>query len=320
MKTPILEVRDVRKQYAAHTALDGVSLVVPEGSIFGLLGPNGAGKTSLIRIITQITGADSGQVLFRGEPLNPSHIGRIGYLPEERGLYKKMKVGEQLLYLAQLKGIPKEEARVKIKSWLERFDIKGWADKNIEDLSKGMQQKIQFIATVVHDPELVILDEPFSGFDPINANLLKDEILAMRDRGTSIIFSTHRMESVEEMCDHIALINRSKKVLDGPVREVRDAYRTQTYEVEGKGRLMVMHPDFEVIKHQERENGHFYDIIRLHAGAVPNDLLRYLIGPGNVEVHAFREMIPSINDIFIRRVRETHPDYVPTEEEMAVKG
>ncbi|MET4106893.1 ABC transporter ATP-binding protein [Hymenobacter sp. UYP22] len=311
MKPPILEVRDVRKYYAAHTALDGVSLSVPDGSIFGLLGPNGAGKTSLIRIITQITGADAGEVLFRGEKLNPSHIGRIGYLPEERGLYKKMKVGEQLMYLAQLKGIHKDEARLKIKNWLERFDIKSWADKNIEDLSKGMQQKVQFIATVVHEPELVILDEPFSGFDPINANLLKDEILAMRDRGASIIFSTHRMESVEEMCDHIALINRSKKVLDGPVRQVRDAYRTQTYEVEGMGRPMIIHPDFEVVKHQERENGHFYDIIKLHAGTTPNDLLRYLIGPGNVEVHAFREMIPSINDIFIRRVRETQPDYVP---------
>ncbi|ALD21540.1 ABC transporter ATP-binding protein [Hymenobacter sp. DG25A] len=316
---PILQVIDVHKQYASHTALDGVSLEVPEGSIFGLLGPNGAGKTSLIRIITQITGADSGEILFRGERLNPSHIGQIGYLPEERGLYKKMKVGEQLLYLAQLKGIKKDEARHKIKGWLERFDIKGWADKNIEDLSKGMQQKVQFIATVVHDPTLVILDEPFSGFDPINANLLKDEILAMRDRGASIIFSTHRMESVEEMCDHIALINRSKKVLDGPVSEVRNAYRTQTYEVEGRGRLIVVHPDFEVIEHKERENGHFYDRIRIVHGT-PNDLLRYLIGPANVEVHTFREKVPSINDIFIRRVQETHPDYVPQEEELVARS
>jgi ABC-2 type transport system ATP-binding protein len=202
---------------------------------------------------------------------------------------------------------------------LERFDIKGWADKNIEDLSKGMQQKVQFIATVVHDPTLVILDEPFSGFDPINANLLKDEILAMRDRGASIIFSTHRMESVEEMCDHIALINRSKKVLDGPVSEVRDAYRTQTYEVEGRGRLIVVHPDFEVIEHKERENGHFYDRIRIVHGT-PNDLLRYLIGPANVEVHTFREKVPSINDIFIRRVQETHPDYVPQEEELVARS
>lgn len=308
---PILQVRDVRKQYASHTALDGVSLEVPEGSIFGLLGPNGAGKTSLIRIITQITGADAGEVLFRGERLNPSHIGQIGYLPEERGLYKKMKVGEQLMYLAQLKGLSKSEAHQKIKSWLERFDIKTWQDKNIEDLSKGMQQKVQFIATVVHDPQLVILDEPFSGFDPINANLLKDEILAMRERGTSIIFSTHRMESVEEMCDYIALINRSKKVLDGPVRQVRDAYRSQTYEVEGKGRLMITHPDFEELEQSKRENEHFRVLVKLHAGTTPNDLLRYLIGPANVEIHAFRERIPSINEIFIQRVRETQPDYVP---------
>ncbi|MCR5887039.1 ABC transporter ATP-binding protein [Hymenobacter sp. J193] len=312
---PILQVQDVRKQYANHTALDGVSLEVPEGSIFGLLGPNGAGKTSLIRIITQITGPDGGQILFRGEPLNPSHVGQIGYLPEERGLYKKMKVGEQLLYLAQLKGLSKADATTKIKRWLERFDIKTWADKNVEDLSKGMQQKIQFIATVLHDPALLILDEPFSGFDPINANLLKDEILRLRSEGTSIIFSTHRMESVEEMCDHIALINRSQKVLDGRVSDVRNAYRSQTYEVEGTGKLLLIHPDFEVIEQKERENGHFYARIRIVHGK-PNDLLRYLIGAGQVEVQAFREQIPSINEIFIRRVRETHPDYVPETDSM----
>ncbi|RSK42535.1 ABC transporter ATP-binding protein [Hymenobacter perfusus] len=306
MKTPILEVRDVHKQYAAHTALDGVSLDIPEHSIFGLLGPNGAGKTSLIRIITQITAADEGEIRFRGEKLNPSHIAQIGYLPEERGLYKKMKVGEQLLYLARLRGLGRADATERIKSWITRFDLKPWIEKNVEDLSKGMQQKVQFIATVLHEPSLIILDEPFSGFDPINANLIKDEILRLRDEGSTIIFSTHRMESVEEMCDNIALINRSRKVLDGPVRTIKDQFKTQTYEVEGKGRLMVMHPDFEVLKHQERENGHFYDVIKLHAGVTPNDLLRYLIS--NVEVHAFRELIPSINDIFIRRVRETMPE------------
>ncbi|GAB2776094.1 ABC-2 type transport system ATP-binding protein [Hymenobacter luteus] len=303
---PILQAIDVHKAYAAHVALNGVSLDIPEGSIFGLLGPNGAGKTSLIRIITQITGADSGEIRFRGERLNPSHIAQIGYLPEERGLYKKMKVGEQLLYLARLRGMSRADATDRIKSWLTRFDIKPWAEKNVEDLSKGMQQKVQFIATVLHEPSLIILDEPFSGFDPINANLIKDEILALRDRGATIIFSTHRMESVEEMCDSIALINRSRKVLDGPVRTIKDQFKTQTYEVEGKGRLMVMHPDFEVLEHKERENGHFYDVIKLHAGTTPNDLLRYLIG--NVEVHAFQELIPSINDIFIRRVRETMPE------------
>ncbi|MBC6611673.1 ABC transporter ATP-binding protein [Hymenobacter sp. BT507] len=303
---PILEALNVRKAYAQHTALDGVSLAIPEGSIFGLLGPNGAGKTSLIRIITQITAADEGEIRFRGQKLNPEHIAQIGYLPEERGLYKKMKVGEQLLYLARLRGLSRADATQRIKNWLTRFDIKPWAEKNVEDLSKGMQQKVQFIATVLHEPSLIILDEPFSGFDPINANLIKDEILELRQRGATIIFSTHRMESVEEMCDSIALINRSRKVLDGTVTDIRDAFKTQTYIVEGKGRLMVLHPDFEVLEHKERENGFFQDRIRLHAGTTPNDLLRYLIG--NVEVHAFREQIPSINEIFIRRVRETMPE------------
>ena len=306
MKPLILEAIDVHKTYSAHTALAGVSLAIPEQSIFGLLGPNGAGKTSLIRIINQITAADSGEIRLRGERLQPKHIADIGYLPEERGLYKKMKVGEQLIYLARLRGLSRAEAVGRIKDWLTRFEIKDWADKNVEDLSKGMQQKIQFIATVLHQPSLIILDEPFSGFDPINANLLKDEILRLRDEGATVIFSTHRMESVEEMCDHIALINRAHKVLDGPVKGIRDQFRTSTYEVEGKGRLMVVHPDFEVLEHHERENGHFYDLIRLHAGVSPNDLLRYLIG--SVEVHAFRELIPSINEIFIRRVRETMPD------------
>jgi ABC-2 type transport system ATP-binding protein len=303
---PILEVRNVRKQYAAHTALDGVSLAVPEQNIFGLLGPNGAGKTSLIRIITQITGADSGEVFFRGEKLNPSHIGDIGYLPEERGLYKKMKVGEQLIYLAQLRGLSRSDAVARIKKWLERFDIKAWSEKNVEDLSKGMQQKVQFVATVLHEPKLIILDEPFSGFDPINANIIKDEILRLKQEGAAIIFSTHRMESVEEMCDSIALINRSRKVLDGPVTAIRNQFKNNTYEVEGQGKLLVVHPDFEVVEQRERENDHFYARIQLHAGTTPNDLLRFLIG--RVEVQAFREQIPSINDIFIRRVRETMPE------------
>jgi ABC-2 type transport system ATP-binding protein len=302
----ILQAIDVRKAYDAHVALSGVSLDIPEGSIFGLLGPNGAGKTSLIRIITQITGADTGEIRFKGERLNPSHIAQIGYLPEERGLYKKMKIGEQLLYLAQLKGLTKADATQRIKAWIDRLELRPWVSKNVEDLSKGMQQKVQFIATVLHEPSLIILDEPFSGFDPINANLIKDEILELRKKGATIIFSTHRMESVEEMCDSIALINRSRKVLDGPVRQIKDTFKTNTFEVEGKGRLMVLHPDFEVLEHKERENGLFYDRIRLHKGVTPNDLLRYLIG--HVEVHAFREQIPSINEIFIRRVRETMPE------------
>ncbi len=303
---PILEALDVRKAYAAHVALDGVSLSIPEGSIFGLLGPNGAGKTSLIRIITQITGADEGEIRFRGERLNPGHAAQIGYLPEERGLYKKMKVGEQLLYLARLRGLSREDATARIKQWLNRFEIKEWAGKNVEDLSKGMQQKVQFIATVLHDPKLIILDEPFSGFDPINANLIKDEILELRRQGATIIFSTHRMESVEEMCDNIALINRARKVLDGPIGVIRDQFKTNTYEVEGRGKLILAHPDFEVVEQKERENGHFYARVQLHDGVRPNDLLRYLIGA--VEVEAFREKIPSINEIFIRRVRETMPE------------
>ena len=303
---PILEVLDVRKAYANHVALAGVSLEIPEGSIFGLLGPNGAGKTSLIRIITQITGADEGEIRFRGERLNPSHIAQIGYLPEERGLYKKMKVGEQLLYLAQLRGLSRADATARIQQWLARFDIKEWAGKNVEDLSKGMQQKVQFIATVLHDPKLIILDEPFSGFDPINANLIKDEILELRNQGATIIFSTHRMDSVEEMCDNIALINRSRKVLDGPIGVIRDQFKTNTYEVEGRGKLILVHPDFEVVEQKERENGHFYARVQLHDGVRPNDLLRYLIGA--VEVESFREKIPSINEIFIRRVRETMPE------------
>ena len=302
----ILEAIHVRKAYANHVALDDVSLAIPEHSIFGLLGPNGAGKTSLIRIITQITGADEGEILFHGKRLNPSHILQIGYLPEERGLYKKMKVGEQLLYLARLKGMSRNDAVQRIKDWLTRLDIKPWAEKNVEDLSKGMQQKVQFIATVLHEPSLIILDEPFSGFDPINANLIKDEILTLRDKGATIIFSTHRMESVEELCDNIALINRSQKVLDGPVGQIKDTFRTNTYSVEGRGRLMVVHPDFEVVEQKALENGHFHAFVRLHQGTTPNDLLRYLIG--NVEVHAFRELIPSINEIFIRRVQETMPE------------
>ena len=303
---PILEAIDVRKAYAAHVALDGVSLSIPEGSIFGLLGPNGAGKTSLIRIITQITGADEGEIRFRGERLKPEHAAQVGYLPEERGLYKKMKVGEQLLYLARLRGLSRNDATARIKQWVARFDLKDWVGKNVEDLSKGMQQKVQFIATVMHDPKLIILDEPFSGFDPINANLIKDEILELRKQGATIIFSTHRMESVEELCDNIALINRSRKVLDGPVGLIRDQFKTNTYAVEGRGKLMVVHPDFEVVEQAERENGHFYARVQLHAGVRPNDLLRYLIA--NVEVESFREQIPSINEIFIRRVRETMPE------------
>jgi ABC-2 type transport system ATP-binding protein len=299
----ILKIDGVSKRYSNHTALDNVSFEIPAGCIFGLLGPNGAGKTSLIRIITQITGADSGEIYFKGEKLKPNHIREMGYLPEERGLYKKMKVGEQLLYLAQLKGLNKEEAKSKIKDWVDRFEIRDWLNKNIEDLSKGMQQKVQFIATVMHEPALIILDEPFSGFDPINANLIKDEILRLRDRGATIIFSTHRMESVEELCDFIALINRSRKVLDGPVQEIKEMYKTDTYQIIGNGQLLITSPDFKVIE-QHDNHGIFRADVQLLNNTTPNNLLAYLIP--RVEVHSFIELVPSINEIFIRKVKETH--------------
>jgi ABC-2 type transport system ATP-binding protein len=299
----IIETHHIVKQYAEHRALDDVSLSVPQGSIFGLLGPNGAGKTSLIRIINQITAPDSGEVLLAGERLNPSHIKRIGYLPEERGLYKKMKVGEQLLYLAQLKGLTEKQAMDKLKIWFVKFDIKTWWSKNVEDLSKGMQQKVQFVATVMHEPDLVILDEPFSGFDPINANLIKDEILELRARGKTIIFSTHRMESVEELCDHIALINRSQKVLDGPKRAIKEQFKTHTYHVEYQGSLAELPPAFEVLKTVSTEDDSFIrSDIRIPPDAAVNDLVRHLLD--RVAIRSFGENIPSMNDIFIQAVGE----------------
>jgi len=297
----ILEAQNVVKRYAGHTALSGVSIQVPQGSIFGLLGPNGAGKTSLIRIINQITGPDEGQIILDGEKLQPKHIEVIGYLPEERGLYKKMKVGEQLLYLAQLKGMPKAEAIEKLKAWFIKFDIKGWWDKNVEDLSKGMQQKTQFIATIVHEPKLVILDEPFSGFDPINANLLKDEILALKEKGTTIIFSTHRMESVEELCDNIALINKSKVVLSGEKKEVKNRFRDNTFNLEYSGALAPIEGVFEILNAKNVE-GITKAKVRLLDGTNANQFLGQAIQ--QVELKAFNENIPSFNEIFIRVVGE----------------
>lgn len=300
----ILETHHIVKQYAGHRALDDVSLVVPKGSIFGLLGPNGAGKTSLIRIINQITAPDAGEVILDGEHLNPNHIKQIGYLPEERGLYKKMKVGEQLLYLAQLKGLSEKQAMEKLKIWFEKFDIKTWWSKHVEDLSKGMQQKIQFVATVMHEPNLIILDEPFSGFDPINANLIKDEILELRDKGKTIIFSTHRMESVEELCDHIALINRSHKVLDGAKRAIKEQFKTHTYHVEYQGSLDNLPAAFAVLDTRPAGTGDGFlrADIKIPPDASVNDLIRHLLD--HVAVRSFGENIPSINDIFIKTVGE----------------
>lgn len=298
----ILSANKITKRYGQNIALQDVSISIPRQTIFGLLGPNGAGKTTLIRIINQIIEADQGEIFINSEQLQPKHIGIIGYLPEERGLYKKMRVGEQLIYLAQLKGLSKNEAMERIKYWFKKFDIGSWWMKNVEDLSKGMAQKIQFIATVIHQPELIILDEPFSGFDPVNANLIKDEILQLREKGSTIIFSTHRMESVEELCDHIALINKARKVLDGPKKKIKEQYKANTYIVEHKGELTALNHGLELIGMKALEENYFQSVIRLPEGTNPNFLLQALIG--KVEIHAFREKIPSINDIFIAKVQE----------------
>ncbi|MPQ45761.1 ATP-binding cassette domain-containing protein [Marinifilum sp. N1E240] len=299
------EAKDVVKQYAGHKALNKVSISVPKGSIFGLLGPNGAGKTTLIRIINQITGPDSGTVFFNGEALKPDDVKRIGYLPEERGLYKKMKVGEQAVYLAQLKGMSQKEATKKLKSWFDKFDILPWWDKKVEELSKGMQQKVQFIVTILHEPELLIFDEPFSGFDPINANLLKKEILELREKGATIIFSTHNMGSVEEICDHIALINKSEKILDGPVEQIKKKYRTNTYEVTYTGEFdkldQILKADFEVVEQTKGIESNSLKI-KLHNGSTSNELLEQLLPYLNIV--SFSEIIPNMNDIFIRVVKE----------------
>ena len=297
----VLEVRSVSKSYSHHKALDDVSLSVPEGQIFGLLGPNGAGKTSLIRIINQITIPDQGDILFKGNSLSSEHVKTIGYLPEERGLYKKMKVGEQALYLAQLKGLSKAEAKTALKEWFEKFDIAPWWDKTIEDLSKGMAQKVQFITTVLHCPKLLIFDEPFSGFDPINANIIKDEIIKLKEQGTSIIFSTHRMESVEELCDHIALIDKSKKILDGPVQQIKENYKQQIYAVDFSSSnldfLNVLPESFNLIN----KNNHQAEIQILDQTPA-SDLIRFLLDKSDIK--AFEEKIPTINEIFIRTVQE----------------
>lgn len=293
----ILNIQHVVKRYADHLALNNIQLDIPKGKIFGLLGPNGAGKTSLIRIINQITAPDSGQVLFDGEALAPKHIERIGYLPEERGLYKKMKVGEQLLYLAQLKGMSKQHATERLKYWFIKFDIKEWWNKPVEDLSKGMQQKTQFISTIVHQPELLILDEPFSGFDPINANLLKDEILALKDQGTSIIFSTHRMDSVEELCDHIALINHAEVVLKGEKNQIQHDFKKNEYLLQFNGLL----PEGLTYNINQLEENAAH--IQLHEGVNINQVLAEILP--KVEVRGFNEIIPGFEEIFIEVVNNT---------------
>lgn len=295
----ILDVKNITKQYTNHKALDNVSIHVPEGSIVGLLGPNGAGKTSLIRIITQITAADAGEVFFKGEKLSSEHTYQIGYLPEERGLYKKMTVGEQLMYFAQLKGLNHQLAKTKLNEWIIRFGIEGWWNKKVEELSKGMQQKVQFIATVIHQPSLIILDEPFTGFDPINASLIKDEILRLKQEGSAIIFSTHRMESVEELCDHIVLINKSQKILEGSIGQIRKQFSKNEFEVEYNNGELLSNDKFEIVSQvQIKEMKHA--ILKAKPHTSPNELLRSLIEM--VEVHRFAECIPSMQDVFIESV------------------
>ncbi len=304
MSENVLEVINVTKNYSQHRALDNVSLTVPKGCIYGLLGPNGAGKTSLIRIINQITGPDEGEIRINGELLSEKHIYDIGYLPEERGLYKKMKVGEQLLYLARLKGLSKSEAMDKLKYWFEKFDIKTWWDKNVEDLSKGMQQKIQFVATVLHQPSLIILDEPFSGFDPINANIIKDEILELKEKGSSIIFSTHRMESVEELCDRIALINKSKKVLEGKTGEIKEQFKSDTFTLHYNGNLEQKDDLYDIINTDSQGGEVNTSVIKAKENISANQILASLIN--QIEIKSFKEDVASMNDVFIKAVNQSN--------------
>ena len=296
----LLTVDNISKSYSNHQALKNVSMAIPKGSIFGLLGPNGAGKTTLIRIITRIIEQDGGEVYLSGEKITPELVRKIGYLPEERGLYKKMKVGEQLLYLARLKGLSRADGVSKIKAWLNRLDLTEWHNKALEDLSKGMAQKVQFIATVLHEPDLIILDEPFSGFDPVNANLIKDEILRLRDEGATILFSTHRMESVEELCDHIALINKSEKILDGPKIQIKNDHKDGTFILKHEGSLNGS-GDYELISSESTEDGLTQSVVKDLTAGGPNNLVKALIN--NVEIHSFIEKYPTINEIFINNVK-----------------
>lgn len=298
----LLETKNIDKSFAKHVALDDVSIAIPEHSIYGLLGPNGAGKTTLIRIINQITAPDKGEVLFRGKPLKRSDVERIGYLPEERGLYKKMKVGEQSIYLAQLKGLSRAEAKRRLKYWFEKMDIIQWWDKKVQELSKGMAQKAQFITTVLHEPELLIFDEPFSGFDPINTNLIKKEIKELRDKGTTIIFSAHDMPSVEEVCDHIALINKSKKILEGDMKSIKENYKENIYAVRFTGDLGLPTEDFQIVSSKEEDAETILKIQIVESKE--KEVLTLLAN--RVKVTEFKEVIPTMNEIFIRAVEENN--------------
>ena len=297
----ILEVKNLRKYFATQKAVDGISLQIAKGSIFGLLGPNGAGKTTLIRMITGIFYPDEGEIILNGKKFNPENDAKhIGYMPEERGLYKKMKIGEQALYLAQLKGISKKEATEKINFWFKRLEMESWWNKKVEDLSKGMQQKLQFVITVLHEPELIILDEPFSGLDPINANLIKDEIYRLAKNGSSIIFSTHRMEQVEEICDHIALVNKGTKILDGTVAEVKEKFKENLFEISlASMPESISSSAFDIVKVESAKL-----FVKIKDGYTSNDVLTYFI-QSNHTVLSFREVLPSLNEIFIKLVGNT---------------
>ena len=301
----LLSASQIKKAYHNHLALDDVSIQIPENSIYGLLGPNGAGKTSLIRILTRIIREDSGEILFVGKKLNHELVQSIGYMPEERGLYKKMEVGEQVLYLAQLKGLSKAEAIKRSKYWFERFELQGWWKKKLEELSKGMQQKVQFIVTVMSEPKLLILDEPFTGFDPINANLIKNELLELRKKGLTIMLSTHRMESVEELCSHIALINHSKKVIEGSVKDIKKQFKTNLYEVSFTGNKIAfsnaLWTGYEIIDTQT-EDEIITCRIKMLNNNTPKNLLESIIP--HININSFKEIIPEMNDIFISLVNQ----------------
>lgn len=300
---PLLEVQNLRKYFATQKAVDDISLTIEKGQIFGLLGPNGAGKTTLIRMITGIFYPDEGNIIFDGKKFDPiNDIAYIGYMPEERGLYKKMKIGEQTLYLAQLKGLSKSEATKKIKEWFIKFDMYSWWNKKVEDLSKGMSQKLQFVTTVLHEPKLIILDEPFSGLDPVNTNLIKDEIYNLAKRGATIIFSTHRMEQVEEICDHIVLVNKGQKILDGTVNQIKQNFKENLFRVSFSNKLLPEHVAtylFEVINKSENEL-----VIKRDPGSTNNEILNYFISH-NLQIQSFNELLPSLNEIFIRQVEGT---------------
>ena len=296
----LLSIKNLKKYYATQKAVDDISFDIPQGSIFGLLGPNGAGKSTLLRMITGIFYPDSGEILFNGEQFDPTkHIGEMGYMPEERGLYKKMKIGEQAVYLAQLRGLSKAEAQKRTREWFQRLDMTTWTDKKVEDLSKGMSQKLQFVTTVIHNPKLLILDEPFSGLDPVNANVLKDEIFRLAQEGTTIIFSTHRMEQVEEICDQIVLVNQGKKILDGSVKQVKQDFKENVFSIVLDKEEVTLPSSIQVLK---REGNKI--VFHLTEMERSNGVLQHFINQGTT-ILAFEEILPSLNDIFIRLVQDT---------------